>query len=332
MSDPAYYDSPRNAIPGPLSGQYYRFAPTFIRGRNPTGLDTKPKENQGFYPIGSFWINSSTVAEVWVLGSITSQNNAPFANWLPLVASTATGPVLTLADNAGTVISPSIDTTLPPLGPGNIQFIAGAGISIIGTTSTSNPFLTFTNTGAGTETLTGDDGLVVSPNLGTITTIGTVVANSTHAKALFTNGSVANTESWDIQLTAAIASTNVAKVGLAAFNSAQFTVDANGFTSITNFSTFNYVQTSAATYVALSTDNYISCDPTANAITIQLPNAPTNNRTFVIKDRTGKASTHNITITTVGGAKTIDGVTSYLLTGNFDSAQLIYNGSNYEVY
>ena len=58
------------------------------------------------------------------------------------------------------------------------------------------------------------------------------MANSTHSKALFTTNSATNIERFDIQVSAAIASTNIAKVGLAAFNSTYFTVDANGFVSL----------------------------------------------------------------------------------------------------
>lgn len=138
----------------------------------------------------------------------------------------------------------------------------------------------------------------------------------------------------NVQTTQAIASTDSTKVGLAAFNSAQFTVDVNGFVSITNFSPFNYVQinTASSPYTASATDLFISCDSTAGPITIKLPNAPTTFREFIIKDRTGQSSVNNIFITTVGGAVTIDGQTTYTLADNLSSVQLLFNGTSYEVY
>lgn len=86
--------------------------------------------------------------------------------------------------------------------------------------------------GGSLSTLTGNDGVVVSPNGShNINLDGNVVANATHATAVFTESPSANTENIDIQVAAAIASTDITKVGLAAFNSADFTVDANGFVS-----------------------------------------------------------------------------------------------------
>ena len=221
----SFSDSPRNVTR--YLGQDYRFAPVYYRSRNPvngTSLtltgDIKPKENQGRYPLGSIWINT-VGPEIWILSDIVSNQ----ARWVLIANGLLTGPLLTLSDNAGTVVNPSSDVANPP---GNIQFLNGAGISITAGTNT----LTITNTGAGNETLTGDDGVAVSPTLGTIQVLGNVVANSTHAKALFTTNSAGNIERFDIQLAAAIGATNVAKVGLAAFSSTQFAVDANGFVTL----------------------------------------------------------------------------------------------------
>jgi len=81
--------------------------------------------------------------------------------------------------------------------------------------------------------LTGDDGVPVSPTLGGVINLnGRVVANATHAKAIFTESPSANTENIDVQVSAAIVATDITRVGLAAFNNAQFTVDANGFVSL----------------------------------------------------------------------------------------------------
>lgn len=97
---------------------------------------------------------------------------------------------------------------------------------------------------------------------------------------------------------------------------------------------FNYVQITHASspYTATATDFYISCDSTTGTITILLPNAPTQFRQFIIKDRTGAAAVSNISVTTVGGAVTIDGQTTLTLASNFASIQLLFNGTSYEVF
>lgn len=131
----------------------------------------------------------------------------------------------------------------------------------------------------------------------------------------------------------ALASTDGTKVGTCNFNSAQFTVDTNGFVSALG-NAINYTAvTGPTTYVVLATDYYISCDPTAGAITLQFPNAPTFKRQWIIKDRTGTAATNNITLTTPGGTVTFDGLTSFVMNSNFQANQLLANATpTYEVY
>jgi len=98
--------------------------------------------------------------------------------------------------------------------------------------------------------------------------------------------------------------------------------------------TDNYVNvTGPATYAVLSTDYFISCNSTGGAITIQLPNAPaTLYKQYVIKDRTGTAVANGITVTTVGGVVLIDGATTYAFQDNYESLEIIWNGSSYETF
>ena len=64
----------------------------------------------------------------------------------------------------------------------------------------------------------------------TITMTGSVVAAGTHP--IRTDGTGASTIAIEVQKSQAIASTDATKIGLAAFNSANFTVDANGFVGL----------------------------------------------------------------------------------------------------
>lgn len=92
-----------------------------------------------------------------------------------------------------------------------------------------------------------------------------------------------------------------------------------------------YVQPGAYPYNPLSTDYFISVDTSA-ARTIRLPNAPTTGKSYVIKDRTGSAAANNITVTTVGGAVLIDGLASQTMADNFESMELLFNGTSYEIF
>lgn len=85
-------------------------------------------------------------------------------------------------------------------------------------------------------------------------------------------------------------------------------------------------------YVVLPTDQFLAVDTTSIAITVELPNAPATGTVFYIKDYLGNAATHNISVTTVGGVVTIDGVTTYTINTNYMSISVIFNGTNYNVF
>lgn len=89
---------------------------------------------------------------------------------------------------------------------------------------------------------------------------------------------------------------------------------------------------SSSPYVVLTTDDFLAVDSSGGAITVQLPNAPATGRSWIVKDKTGSAATHNITITTVGGAVNIDGATTFVMNTAYESANVIFDGTTYEVY
>ena len=94
-----------------------------------------------------------------------------------------------------------------------------------------------------------------------------------------------------------------------------------------------YTDVNTTPYVVNATDEYLSVDTTGESITIELPDNPTLYRTFVIKDRTGQAGEGNeIIIRSVSGLVDIDGVDLYLLEDDFESINLIWNGTSYEIY
>lgn len=83
--------------------------------------------------------------------------------------------------------------------------------------------------------------------------------------------------------------------------------------------------TGPTTYVVSASDYFISCDSTLGPITIQLPDAPTTNRQFIVKDRTGAANVNNITVTTVSGVVLIDALATYVFTDSYESIEMLFN-------
>lgn len=95
---------------------------------------------------------------------------------------------------------------------------------------------------------------------------------------------------------------------------------------------YNSTNSGSSPYTAIPTDHYISVNTLGGPVTILLPNVPSIGRDFIVKDNSGSASTNNISIRTISGGVTIDGVTTYKLTANYESVQLIFNGTSYEVF
>lgn len=94
-------------------------------------------------------------------------------------------------------------------------------------------------------------------------------------------------------------------------------------------SAFSYKQITFAMspYTVLSTDEYLSLNTSAGALSLIFPNSGSVGKDYKIKDRTGNAFTNNVTFS----GSTFDGSTTLVQNINFQSDELIWNGSGYEV-
>ena len=82
-------------------------------------------------------------------------------------------------------------------------------------------------------------------------------------------------------------------------------------------------------YTILSSDYVVSVGTLSTPITLNLPSAPTNGDTYIIKDANGSAATNNITIN--GNGHNLDGFATFVLTTNYENITVIYNGSTWMV-
>ncbi len=88
--------------------------------------------------------------------------------------------------------------------------------------------------------------------------------------------------------------------------------------------------TVAGPITGLSTDNVIMVNKVVGAPTaLTLPASPTSGCEIIVKDAKGDAFTNNITVSSAAG--TIDGLTSFILTQNYQSFTFIYNGTEWNV-
>jgi len=90
------------------------------------------------------------------------------------------------------------------------------------------------------------------------------------------------------------------------------------------------IVTASGTVSVTSADQIVVVNKTVGAATtVNLPSAPTTGLSFVIKDGKGDASTNNITITPAAG--TIDGLSTYVMTSNYQAIKLVYNGNEWNI-
>lgn len=283
-----------------------------------------PTVNDKQQPIDCFWRNNVT-RKLWWLSGFDSTG----ALWVLLTAG-STGPVLTLSDNAGTLVAPTV--------AGNIQLAAGPGITTVSMPASN--LITIGLTGGGTAidqiavdafTAPGTNP-VVPTALGQITVTGAQVAAGTvGANVIRTDSLAANTYTIEIQRSTAVSASNSVNNGVAHFNNAfgQFTVDANGFVS-TNGSGVIKWNTIAAPLTLAVNNGYICT--AGGTLSLALP------ATSVLGDMIEIAlngATGFIITQTAGqqirwsGSTTTLGVTGTLATtGTGDSIRLVCETAN----
>lgn len=89
--------------------------------------------------------------------------------------------------------------------------------------------------------------------------------------------------------------------------------------------------TAAGAVTGISTDRYIILLKTVAATTtVTLPPTPSTGQIVSIKDGSGNSQTFNISIVGASGA-TIDGVSTFTLAANFESVDVIWNGTQWNI-
>lgn len=171
-------------------------------------------------------INGSGIGET-ITGTVGGALSPTAGNWNILGSSTAAGT--TPVQTSGSVSTLTIQVQ-------KAQAIASTNATNVGLaafdntrfTVDANGFVSINGSGIG-ETITGDTGGALSPTAGNWNILGSSTAAGT--TPVQTSGSV-STLTVQVQKSQAIAATDATKVGLAAFDSARFSVDSNGFVTL----------------------------------------------------------------------------------------------------
>jgi len=90
------------------------------------------------------------------------------------------------------------------------------------------------------------------------------------------------------------------------------------------------IVTGAGSIAGISSDDIIMVKKNIGAATsVTLPSSPDAGRMIVVKDAKGDAFTNNISIQASAG--TIDGLSSFVITQNYQAFTFIYNGTEWNV-
>jgi len=274
---------------------------------------------------------SSAVAESFVTDSGTATPSAGILNDVGSGSITTTG--------SGNTVTTALT------GLTNHAVLVGAGTSTItkvGPTATAGQILQSAGSSADPAFSTA-----TYPSTTTINQILYSSANNVVSGLATANDGVLTTGTTGIPVVTALASDGQLIIGSGSGAPTAATLTAGANITITNAANsitisadtsaqsvhYTNVNAAASPYTVLAADYYISVDSSAGAVTLNFPNAPSANRIWVIKDRTGSAATHNITITTPGGTVTFDGSTSFVMNTAYESVQLLANTTpTYEIY
>lgn len=225
--------------------------------RDPTANDTN-------YPIQKRWYNTDLDNE-WILVDFTSFNGLLQANWQSVSSALA---VETLTGNSGGPVGPDVNNNINVIGNGTTITIVGTPLNNTLTASTTGIVATIYTADAGSATpsggnlnILGGTGVTTSgagstitinaTNAGDMRSLGVQATSGGGTNPVLPDGAgkieiqgalvsagtnpirsvstAANTLQIQAQTSQALAATDATKVGFANFDSASFSVDANGF-------------------------------------------------------------------------------------------------------
>jgi hypothetical protein len=197
--------------------------------------------NSAFFTVdsnGFVSLNGAAVGET-ITGNTGGALSPTAGNWNILGTSTAAGTTPVQTSGTGSTLTVQVQKS-QAIASTNATNVGLAAFNSTQFTVDANGFVSLAGGGAG-ETITGNTGGALSPTAGNWNILGTSTAAGTTPVQTSGSGSTLTVQ---VQKAQAIASTNATNVGLAAFNSAQFTVDANGFVSASGAIATTYTENS----------------------------------------------------------------------------------------
>lgn len=223
--------------------------------------DRDPTANDINFAIGQRWLNQLTKNE-WVLFDFSSSTGTVQALWEEIGGQ---HDVNTLTGDTGGAVSPNSSGNIDLLGTANqITTTGNPGTNTITFSLTNGVSVASFNVDANTPPGTDP---VLPTAAGQVTVTGGQVAAATTANVIRTASLAANTYTIQVQRSTTAAVSTVGSNGVCHFNSAQFTVDANGFVSTT---TGGFTWNNIGASQALVAGNGYFCS-SGGALSLSLP-------------------------------------------------------------
>ncbi len=171
-------------------------------------------------------INGSTIGQT-ITGNTGGALSPTAGNWNIFGAAVASGTTPVATSGTGSTLTVNVQIS-QAIASTNATNVGLAAFNSTYFTVDANGFVSISGTTIG-QTITGNTGGALSPTAGNWNILGTSTAAGTTPVQTAGSGSTLTVQ---VQKAQAIASTNATNVGLAAFDSSDFTVDANGFVSL----------------------------------------------------------------------------------------------------
>lgn len=228
----------------------------------------RPTVNDKKYPMWCEWRvskdpSTGSEGEFWKLIKFESNGDA---TWVMFGSGGGGGTVVTLSDDSSTKVSPDVSGDIQLRGQNGLTVTADAGNNRLDISySGGNTPVIFVNV----DTSSGSGTNPVVTNSGTITLTGKQVASgSAGNEGVQTESASANQIEIQVQRSAAAASQDTTKNGLAHFDSSQFSVT-NGFVQFIGAMGVAWVEVTTATYNAAINTGYVLNN--SGGVTLSLP-------------------------------------------------------------
>ncbi len=261
-------------------------------------------------------LNGSVVAQT-ITGNTGGALSPTAGNWNILGTSTAAGAIPVQTSGSGSTLTVQVQKS-QAIASTNATNVGLAAFNSAFFTVDANGFVSINGAAIG-ETITGNVGGALSPTAGNWNILGTSTAAGTTPVQTSGTGSTLTVQ---VQKAQAIASTNATNVGLAAFDSAAFDVDANGFVQL-NGGGIAATAFDVQANTAPGTDPVV---PTAAGV-VTVNGAAVANHSVVLETRSRAANAYNLEVQYATSAAATDATKSGV--AHFDSARFSVDANGF---